>query len=263
MDRSPISKAGLRKRLEDLEPVIDGICRVAGTPGISIAVSYQGEVIHRLSSGYSNLETSRPVTRSTQFPIGTMMKTFTAAAASILVNEGKLTWNTPIRAIIPELETQSQVVTENLTVVDLLSHRSGLGRSNLWWQGAESTLLLDKKDLVPFYNTLPSTGNFRGGWAYSNWGYALVGEVIERLSGKTFAEYLKEKIFDPLGLKNTTVNLVDPASTPDLARPYAALDDTSPYLLPQSPILGDTIMAPALGGVSTAEDPSPYQSNMH
>jgi CubicO group peptidase (beta-lactamase class C family) len=248
----------LQQRLQAIDPVIQGICKVAGAPGISVSVSHHGKPIHRANFGVGDLETNRPITGSTQFPIGTMAKTFTAAAVSALVSEGKLKWDTPIKSVIPELQTAADGVTENLTIVDLLSHRSGLGRSNFWWQGAEATLLIDKTDLVRYYNTLPVTSQFRADWAYSNWGYALAGEVIERLSGTTYARYLEEKVYVPLGLKNTTVDAVDPSTAPDLARPYATLDDGSLHPLPQPPINGNTIMAPALGGVSSADDLMTY-----
>jgi CubicO group peptidase (beta-lactamase class C family) len=226
---------------------------VAGTPGISLGVSYHGEPIHRASYGFRDLEAQEPINGSTQFPIGTMAKTFTSAAVGSLVAEGKLKWDTPIKSIIPELQTMNQTVTDNLTIVDLLSQRSGLGRSNLWWQGSNATLLLEKKDLIRFYNTLPPAGQFRGDWGYSNWGYALAGEVIERVSGKTYAQYLKAKVYEPLGLKNTTVEPID-SSAANLARPYAAMDDASMHLMPQPPVNGDTIMAPAMGGTSSADD---------
>lgn len=250
--------ADLQQRLKALDPVIQGICKIAGAPGISVSVSHNGEPIHRANFGLGDLETKKPITGSTQFPIGTMAKTFTAAAVAALVDEGKMKWNTPIKSIIPELQTASATITEELTIVDLLSHRAGLGRSNLWWQGADATLLLEKKDLLPYYNSFPVTGQFRADWGYSNWGYALAGEVIERVSGKSYAQYLAEKVYSPLGLKNTTVEPVDPSAASDFARPYAALDDGSLHPMPQPPINGNTIMAPALGGVSSADDLMAY-----
>ncbi|GMF74634.1 beta-lactamase/transpeptidase-like protein [Aspergillus flavus] len=248
----------LQQRLAALMPTIEGICNVAGAPGISLAVSCHGEPVYRANFGFADLEAKKPTTGKTQFPIGTMAKTFTAAAVSALVADGKLEWETPIKSIIPELQTTSATVTENLTIVDLLSHRSGLGRSNLWWQGADANLLLGKKDLLSFYNCLPHTGQFRTKWAYSNWGYALAGEVIERVSGMTYAQYLEEKVYKPLGLKNTTVEPIDHSVASNLARPYAALDDGSLYPMPQPPINGDTIMASAMGGISTVDDLMAY-----
>lgn len=172
----------------------------------------------------------------------------------MLIHQGKLKWDTPIRDILPNFHSTSSTVVENLNIVDLLSHRSGLARSNYWWQGADGALFLQKGDLLPFYSKLAETGNFRADWAYSNWGYAVAGAVVETLSGMSFAEYVSRNVLEPLGLQNTTFKAVDPASVENMAKPYAALDDASPYLLPQPPVSDETIMGPAMGGASSAND---------
>lgn len=254
MTRQSFDKTVLQERLKVLEPIIRDICKVAGTPGISVRVSYHGEPIYRSDYGFRDLENKKAINANTRFPIGTMAKTFTAAAMGSLVAEGRLEWETPIKSIITELETMNQSVTDNLTISDLLSHRAGLGKSNFWWLGSNSTLLLEKNDLISIYNKLPSVGQFREDWGYSNWGYALAGEVIERVSGQTFTEYLKQKVHEPLGLKNTTLDPVDSIDSDNLAKPYAAMDDASLHLMPYPPINGSTIMAPAMGGISSADD---------
>ena len=230
------------------------ICAIAGTPGISIGVSYRGQVVHRFSHGLSDVEASQPTDRNTVHPLGTLAKTFTASAIATLIHQGKLKWDTPIREILPDFHSISSTVEENLNIVDLLSHRSGLARSNYWWQGADGALFLQKTDLLSFYSKLDNSGNFRADWAYSNWGYALAGAVVEKLGGMSFAEYVSKNVLEPLGLNNTTFHAVLPASMENMAKPYAALDDASPYLLPQPPVSDETIMGPAMGGASSAED---------
>ena len=247
-------RTAIADRLLILEPVIKRICAIAGTPGISIGVSYRGEAIYGFSHGLRDVEASQRTDSNTVFPLGTLAKTFTASAIGMLVHQGKLKWDTPIRDILPEFHSTSSTVENNLSIVDLLSHRSGLARSNYWWQGAEGALFLQKGDLLSFYSKLAKTGNFRAEWAYSNWGYALAGAVVEKLSGTSFAGYVMKNVLEPLGLKNTTFNAVDPASMQNMAKPYAALDDASPYLLPQPPVSDETIMGPAAGGASSAED---------
>ena len=247
-------KAAIVDRLAALEPTIKHICAVAGTPGISIGVSFNGEVIHRASHGLRDVEASLPADSDTRFPIGTLAKTFTASAVAMLVHQGLLRWDTPIREILPNFKSSNPTVEENLNVVDLLSHRSGLERSNYWWQGAEGALLLRKKDLLPFYAKLRKTGAFRGDWAYSNWGYALVGEIIEKLSGISYGEYVSRNVLEPLQLESTTMQPLSPDSNSNLAKPYAALDDASPFLLPRPSFSDERIMGPAMGGVSSADD---------
>ncbi|KAL8832600.1 MAG: hypothetical protein Q9191_000169 [Dirinaria sp. TL-2023a] len=245
-------KAAVLARLTALEPTIKHICAVAGTPGISIGVSFKGEAIYRASYGVKDVEASLPTDSDTVFPIGTLAKTFTASAIGMLVHEGLLKWDTPIRDILPNFKSKNSTVEENLTIVDLLSHRSGLARSNYWWQGAERALLLEKQELLPFYSKLEKTGSFRGDWAYSNWGYAVAGEVIERLSGMSFGAYVSKNVLEPLQLKNTTMQAVNANS--NWAKPYAALDDASPFLLPRYSFSDENIMNPAMGGASSAND---------
>lgn len=243
----------IQERLAGLEPVIRQICAVAGAPGISIGVSHRGEIVHRANYGFADVEAQLPTTSDTVYMIGTMAKALTASAVGILVDDGKLQWNTPIRDILPDFQSCSTTVFENLTVVDLLSHRSGLARSNFWWQGAEGALLLQKSDLLKTYKELPPVGGFRADWAYSNWGYAVVGAVIEQLTGTSFADFLEERLLGPLGMDHTSFHAL-PADDSGLAKPYAAMDDASAHLMPIPPVHNDTIMAPAMGGQSSLND---------
>ncbi|RMD41936.1 hypothetical protein DV735_g3157, partial [Chaetothyriales sp. CBS 134920] len=250
-----IDVTALKERLGKVDESLKKITAIAGTPGLSVGVSYKGEVIHQFSHGLRDVEDKLPFDKNTVIPIGTIAKTFTASAIGILVSQKKLTWTSRIRDILPDFRSSDPVVEAELNVTDLLSHRAGLARSNLWWQGSNSVLLLDKKDLLSFYAKLPRAGVFRADWAYSNWGYALVGAVIEKVSGVSYGEFVRREIIVPLGLERTTfkaLNVFDRKE--NIAKPYAALDDSSPHLLPPPPVNDDTIMGPAMGGASTAAD---------
>lgn len=221
---------------------------------MSVGVSCNGEIIHQFSHGVADVESRRPFDENTQVAIGTLAKTFTASAIGILVAQGKLAWTTPIREILPDFHSSDPTVEAELNVTDLLCHRAGLARSNLWWQGSDNILLLEKKDLLPFYATLPRTGIFRGEWGYSNWGYAVVGALIEHLSGISYGEFVQREILAPLGLNRTSFGRVDFAGADNVAKPYAALDDASAHPNPWPQIHDETIMGAAMGGVSTASD---------
>ncbi|KAG6009344.1 hypothetical protein E4U21_002652 [Claviceps maximensis] len=247
----------VKDSLEALTPKISQICSVAGTPGLALQVSRHGEIFHEANFGLADVEDRKPTTSDTIFPIGALAKSLTASAIGILVDDGKLTWTSLVKDVLPGFRTRSDTVTDHLTVVDLLSHRTGLAKSNFWWQGAEGTLLLNKSQLLRFFQDLEPTGAFRADWAYSNWGYAVVGEIIETISGESFAEFLRQRIFGPLGMKKTSFSPVD-LDRPDLAKPYAAMDDASPQLVAFPAVNSDTIMAPAMGGTSTASDVSKY-----
>ncbi|KAG5981323.1 hypothetical protein E4U55_003074 [Claviceps digitariae] len=252
-----MSSPHIRISLEALMPEINQICSIAGTPGLVLHVARDGKVIHEASCGLANVESGKPTTVHTIFPIGALAKSLTASAIGILVDEGRLKWTSLVKDVLRGFRTRSETVTNHLTVADLLSHRAGLAKSNFWWQGAEGTLLLNKSQLRPFYQNLAPTGAFRADWAYSNWGYAIVGEIIEAVSGVSYAVFLALKIFRPLGMRRTSCGAVD-LSNPDLAKPYAAMDDASPHRVAFPAVNNDTIMGPAMGGTSTARDLAKY-----
>lgn len=247
----------IQERLVQLDDSIKQICAVAGTPGLSLVVSHGGEVIHRRHFGVSDVEAQRTVTARTLYPIGTLAKALTASAVALLVDDGRLEWTTAIKDVLPGFRSRSDAVAQELTVVDLLAHRTGLSRANHWWQGVEGVVLPDKSQLLDLYGALPPVGPFRQTWGYSNWGYALVGAVIEAVSGLPYADFVEQRLLHPLGMHKTCFRKQELTTTLDLARPYAALDDASPCRIAY-PEMNETLMAPAMGGTATADDLMTY-----
>ncbi|KAG5950177.1 hypothetical protein E4U53_005415 [Claviceps sorghi] len=247
----------IKEGLMTLTPQIKKICSIAGTPGLALSVTCHGELFHEFNHGLADVEGGREVAPSTIFPIGALAKALTASAVGILVDSGLLAWTSLVKDVLPGFRSRSDTVTDNVTVVDLLSHRTGLAKSNFWWQGAEGALLIDKAQLLRYYREFEPTGAFRADWAYSNWGYAVVGEVIEAVSGVPYAEFVARRILRPLRMRHTTCWPVDPGR-PEVARPYAAMDDGTPRLVAFPAVDGHTIMGPAMGGSSTAGDLAKY-----
>ncbi|KAF2753576.1 putative D-aminoacylase [Pseudovirgaria hyperparasitica] len=245
--------SSLVNRFRDLESEIKELCKICGTPGVSVGISLRGENIYLFNSGFLDIEKQLPTHSDGIYALGTLAKTFTASAIGLLVAEGKVKWDSHIKDVLPNFRSKDAIVTENVTIEDLLCHRSGLSRSNLWWLGSDGQLLLPKDKLLDAYRNLELTGSFRGSWGYSNWGYAIVGEVIEKLTGMTYGQFITTRIIEPLGLRHTTAQPVDVAGD-NLARPYAALDNADLYPLPQTPISERTIMAPAMGLHSSPHD---------
>jgi CubicO group peptidase (beta-lactamase class C family) len=217
---------------------------VTGAPSAVVGVSYHGDTIFKSSHGLYNINAELTPDADTIYNIGSITKAFTASAIGILVEEKKLTWTTPVHDILPELHSTSCFVTEELTVVDLLSHRTGLASSNEWWYGAGGELLLQKDQTIPFFNMFKSVRSLRTSYGYNNWNYAVLGEVIERLTGQPYGNYVKNKILEPLGLHRTSASHIFDSDT-NRALPYAVLDDLSAYELPQPQSECGRIMAPA------------------
>lgn len=188
--------------------------------------------MHRVNYGYKDVEKQQPPDSNTAYGIGSITKCFTATAISQLIGESKLEFNTPIKDILPDFESSDATVTQQTTVIDLLTHRVGLVKSNNWWYGAEDDLLLRKNQTVSTFGDLKPTGSFRAQFDYSNWYYTVAGELIEKSSGLSYEDYLQNFIFGPLQLTRTTA-AHDCISSNSIAKPYTVLGDGSFHLLPR------------------------------
>lgn len=194
--------------------------------GIAVAVIQDGEVIHSKGYGIASASSGEKVNENTLFAIASNSKSFTAAALAILVDEGKLDWNDKVIKYIPEFKMYDSYVTENFNIIDLLTHRSGLGL------GAGDLLFFpDGSDfgmadvLNSFQYQKPSSA-FRTKFDYDNLLYVVAGEVVSRISGMTWAEFVELRIMKPLGMKRS-------------AGIFQSLNDKSNLALPHSTAKGE------------------------
>lgn len=166
-------------------------------PGMQVVAVQDGEVLHAGGLGVSSLDTQAPVTDRTLFDHGSCGKAYTALIGSLLHDEGVLDLDEPVRRHVPELSVPDEAITEQVTVRDLLSHRSGLSRHDLAWilNGT-----WDRPEVVDRLRHLPAAGPLRGQWLYSNFGYALAGHAMGRAAGTTWERLLAERVLEPLGM---------------------------------------------------------------
>ncbi len=176
----------------------------AHAPGCVAGVFRAGEVLFAKGYGLANLEHDLPLTPTTTLEIGSMSKQFTATAVLLLAQDGKLALGDDVRKYIPELPSYGHLIT----LRHLLHHTGGLREydallSLSGWDNADAATEEEALRLV----TLKKGTNFAPGteWSYSNTGYFLLSVVVRRVSGKTLAAFSKERIFDPLGMKDTTI----------------------------------------------------------
>src|SRR6187399_838747 len=167
-------------------------------PGIAVAVIKDGKVIHSKGYGVRSLNSKEKVDENTLFGIASNSKLFTAAALGILVDEGKLKWDDKVSDYIPEFKLYDPYVTAEFTIKDLLTHRSGLGlgAGDLMFfpDGNDFTM----KDIISNLRYLKPVSGFRTKFDYDNNLYLIAGEIVTRVSGKSWAEFVEEKIFAPL-----------------------------------------------------------------
>ncbi|KAF4442638.1 penicillin-binding protein [Fusarium austroafricanum] len=174
----------LEDRLNKTNDVVGQICSLPGVPGTSIGVVNNGNVVHTFNYGKSDEAADIDMTSDTILGVGSVTKSFIAAGLSNLVDQGKVSWNTPVKQVLPEFEQINPFVEESLTISGILSHQSGLvgfGDMNMAFQG-DGDMLLPKLSLFGLVKNFPAQFPLRPGWSYFVWGYALAGEVIQRLS---------------------------------------------------------------------------------
>src|SRR6516162_8964618 len=216
-------------------------------PGCAVAAVGDGRI--RLAAGWGqrDLATKLPVTSDTLFAIGSTTKAFTAATVSAVVDDGLLEWERPLRDYVPELRLADPVVTDRLTVVDLLSHRSGLPRHDMVWLGHPSR---SRAEIVCRLRFLLLSKDLRQAFQYCNLGYLLAGHTVEVLGGTPWEDFLRTRLLTPLGMGRSTLSVDDMTADPDHATAYERRQGVV-VPVPQRPV---TALAPAGALNSCASD---------
>jgi CubicO group peptidase (beta-lactamase class C family) len=184
-------------------------------PGVAIAIVRGSEPAFLKTYGYRDPDARLPVTTATQFTICSITKSFTATAIAALADEERLDWTKPVRDYLPEFRLHDSAATERITVRDLLCHHSGLPRHDWIWMPAD----LSSGEMLAAMRHLEPSHDLRDTWQYNNLGYHAAGVLIERVTGKPYAEVVREKLIDRLGM---TVSFAaeEIAAAADAAVPY-------------------------------------------
>lgn len=169
-------------------------------PGMAVAVIKDGEIYHINGYGVQSIWTKKAVNKNTLFGVASNTKAFTSAAIAQLVDQGKIKWNTKVSDIIPEFQLHENYATREFTIEDLLAHRSGLGlgAGDLMVFPASNTTTID--EMIHNLRYLKPVSSFRSKFDYNNLLYIVAGEVVTRVSGMPYNEYLKKNFFEPLGM---------------------------------------------------------------
>ncbi len=168
-------------------------------PGFGLAVVSGSEHIYQRCFGFGDIGQGTPLSPTTPFSIGSTGKSFTAAAAGILADQGLLDFDSPVRTYLPEFTLHRSIDSDAVTVRDLMCHRAGLPAHDMVWYRD----ILSRKQLLRRLRYLEPTAALRQKWQYSNLMYFVVGAVIEEISGESFDAFLREHLFQPLGMYAT------------------------------------------------------------
>jgi CubicO group peptidase (beta-lactamase class C family) len=190
-------------------------------PGVAIAIVKGDQIV--LAKGYGVRKIGEPavVDEHTLFAIGSSSKAFTAASVAILVDQGKLKWDDPVTKYLPGFEMYDPYVTRELTVRDLLTHRSGLQRGDFLWYGSE----LDRDEIVRRARFIKPSWSLRSTFGYQNIMYLTAGQLVARVSGKTWDEFIQQRIFAPLSMTSSSTSITAFKTADNVASPHAKVDE--------------------------------------
>lgn len=207
----------------DLDADVIRTMKTFDVPGIAIAIVKDGKVVATRGFGVRKLGEPAPVDGKTLFEIASNSKIFTAAALAMLVDEGKLAWDDPVVKHLPDFQMYDAYVTREMTVRDLLVHRSGLGLGAgdlLWWPTTNFTT----DDIIARLRYVRPATSFRSAYAYDNLLYIVAGKIIAQKSGKPWGETLRERIFTPLGMNLTNTSVADSLRNSNHSAPHSKID---------------------------------------
>ena len=203
---------------------VESVMKASEVPGAAIAIVENGKVTLARGYGVRKLGSAEAVGADTLFQIGSTTKAVTATALALLVEEGKIRWDDRVIDHLPGFRMYDPWVTREITVRDILVHRSGLGRGQGDLMFVPSTEI-SRADLVKRIQFLKPATSFRSGFAYDNVLYAVAGQLIEAVSGKTWEQFVEERILQPVGMKSSVTNDVDRLSAPDRAYPHGRVGE--------------------------------------
>jgi len=221
---TPASVAG-QGPPRNLDRTVERILQTFDVPGLALTIVKDGNLVVAKGYGVKTLGRPDPVDAQTLFGIASNTKVFTATALGILVERGLLEWDAPVIRYLPWFAMWDPWVTRNLTIRDLLVHRSGLGLGAgdlLWWPPST----YDRKEISRRLRFIEPRTSFRSAYAYDNVLYTVAGEVIEAVSGRTWEDFVQTEILDRVGMRTGNVRHSAAEHGANVATTHARVDGT-------------------------------------
>ena len=207
-----------------IDNLVEKVLKAFDVPGISIGIIKDDKLIFAKGYGVRSLDSKKPMDENTLVGIASNSKSFTSAALGILIDEGKLTWDTKVTDIIPEFKMYNPYVTEEFTITDLLTHRSGLGLGAgdlmMWPDSSNFT----KADIIHNLRYLKPVSSFRTKYDYDNNLYIVAGEVIARASGMSWEDFIEKRILQPLSMSKSAASIYRLKDKTNIINAHAPID---------------------------------------
>ena len=218
--------ASLRAQAEDpfagFDAFVTGVMEDWRIPGVAVGVIRDGEVLLATGFGYRDIEAELPVTEHTTMAIGSNSKSFTVTLMGILVDQGMLEWDRPVRDYLPDFRLHDEFATAEMTPRDLVTHQSGLPRHDNVWYGRTGT----RAEIFAKLRYLEPNASFRSRYQYQNLMFMTAGYLAERITGEDWDALIDHRIFTPLGMERSNTSVSNTPASGDYAVPYLLRDGT-------------------------------------
>src|SRR5450432_3964884 len=210
------------KRFTGLDTAFTRIMSLWKAAGFAVAVIEKNKVVYARGFGYRNVAEKLPVTPNTLFAIGSCTKAFTASLIGSLDARGDISIDKPVRDYLPELKFFNDEMNDRITLRDMMCHRTGLPRHDLSWYLFTTQSRDSLQQRIAYME--PSAG-LREKWQYNNFMFMLQGLVVEKITGKSWEDNIREKIFAPLGMTGSNVSIDELTKNNDIAVGYNVKKD--------------------------------------
>ena len=218
--RQTVAAAAAAASLAGLDAYLTQAIRDWDVPGLAIAIVKDDSVVYARGFGVRELGKADAVDPNTVFIAASTTKAFTAALMAMLVDSGRVRWNAPVTTYLPGFQLFDPYVTRELTVRDLLSHRSGLGRADALWYGST----YPRDEVLRRLRFERPSWSLRAQYGYNNNMFIAAGQVIAAVAGRPWDDVVRERIFQPLGMSRTTTSVTAVRAMDDVATPHARYD---------------------------------------
>jgi CubicO group peptidase (beta-lactamase class C family) len=228
-----LSLAGRAVRAQDdvaakISAFVELACQHWRVPGAAVAVIHQGRRILTAGFGVRSAERGERADEHTAFGIGSCSKAYTACAAALAIEEGRIGWDDPVKSVLPELKLYDREITDALSLRDLLSHRVGLSRAFVGEYGSD----LSRAQVLARAAQAERKAAFREELCYSNLGFVVASEAIARAAGVPFERFVEARILQPLGMKDSTAEGRAWLARPNVAAPHRVLESRATTIPP-------------------------------
>jgi CubicO group peptidase (beta-lactamase class C family) len=213
---------------DSIEAIVHDALRAWQVPGVAVAIIHNDEVVYLKGHGVKELGKKDPVTPDTLFPIASCTKAFTTTAMAMLVDEGKMAWDDPVRKHVDYFHLADPLADANVTLRDLVTHRTGVRGHELLWYRSPWT----QEEIIRKIGLVKLDRPFRSSFQYQTTMFTTAGHAVASAAKMPWAEFVQKRILDPLEMTATTLTTADVDKTPDHATPHRRNRLGSPEPIP-------------------------------